>query len=182
MTTNSLHCHPATPNDAITFLTVEIERSAQSGLTLRYRLAGNLEKILIPAPRPSAARDGLWRHTCFEAFAAAETATYREFNFSPSGAWAAYAFGAYRTQIPWTIGMPPAIEVSRSQDQLLLTAHIAADDLPTGGRLTLGLTAVIESVDGNLSYWALHHPGERPDFHDRTGFVYPLAPSFSTTL
>ncbi|EIC29172.1 MULTISPECIES: DOMON-like domain-containing protein [Methylomicrobium] len=175
MTIKLLHCHSATPNDSIDSLSVEIERDAEAGLTLRYRLAGHLEKILIPAAKPSAAGDGLWRHTCFEAFAAAAgTSAYREFNFSPSREWAAYAFGDYRARRPWSIGTPPVIEVSQPQDQLLLTARIAADDLPAGDRLTLGLTAVIESIDGNLSYWALHHPGEKPDFHDRAGFVYPL--------
>ncbi|MBL1263602.1 DOMON-like domain-containing protein [Candidatus Methylomicrobium oryzae] len=175
MTIKILHCHPATPNDSIGSLSVEIERDAGTCLTLRYRLAGNLEKILIPAAKPSAVGDGLWQHTCFEAFAtAAGTSAYREFNFSPSGEWAAYAFGDYRERMPWSIGTPPVIEVSQPQDQLLLTARIAADDLPAGARLHLGLTAVIESIDGNISYWALHHPAEKPDFHDCAGFVYPL--------
>jgi hypothetical protein len=175
MTTKILYCHPATPTDSIESLTVEIEQSAEAGLTLRYRLAGDLAKILIPAAKPSGVSDGLWRHTCFEAFAAAGTSAYHEFNFSPSGEWAAYAFGAYRARMPWTIGNPPAIEVSRSPHQLLLTARIGADDLPAANRLHLGLTAVIESIDGGgLSYWALHHPNERPDFHDRVGFVHPL--------
>jgi hypothetical protein len=174
MTTKILHCHPATPNDAIHSLSVEIEHNPEDGLKLRYRLVGDMTKILIPLTQPSVASDGLWRHTCFEAFAAAGTSAYHEFNFSPSGEWAAYAFEGYRARRPWTIGKPPAIEVSRSPRQLLLTARIEADDLPAGNRLHLGLTAVVESIAGGLSYWALHHPDERPDFHDRAGFVHPL--------
>lgn len=174
MTTKILYCHPATPNDSIQSLTVTIAQSPEDGLTLRYRLAGDLARISIPAPRPPGAGDGLWRHTCFEAFGAAETSAYHEFNFSPSGQWAAYAFGDYRTPAAWTIAAPPVIEVSQSSHQLLLTARIAPGDLPTGKGLQLGLTAVVESIDGSLSYWALHHPGERPDFHHRAGFVYPL--------
>jgi hypothetical protein len=174
MTTKILHCHPATPNDAIHSLSVEIEHYPEGGLKLRYRLVGDMTKILIPIAQPSVASDGLWRHTCFEAFAAAGTSAYHEFNFSPSGEWAAYAFEGCRARRPWTIGKPPAIEVSRSPRQLLLTARIEADDLPAGNRLHLGLTAVVESIAGGLSYWALHHPDERPDFHDRAGFVHPL--------
>jgi hypothetical protein len=174
MTTKFLHCHPATPNDAIQSLSVEIEHYPEGGLKLRYRLVGDLAKILIPAAKPSLASDGLWQHTCFEVFAAAGTSAYHEFNFSPSGEWAAYAFDDYRTQRPWTMGNPPAIEVSRSPHQLLLSARIEAGDLPAGNRLHLGLTAVIESSGGGLSYWALHHPEERPDFHARAGFVHPL--------
>jgi hypothetical protein len=174
MTTKILYCHPVTSNDAIQSLSVEVEHYPEGGLKLRYRLAGDLAKILIPAAKPSIASDGLWRHTCFEAFAAAGTSAYHEFNFSPSGEWAAYAFDDYRARRPWTIGKPLAIEVSRSPHQLLLTARIEADDLPAGNRLHLGLTAVVESSEGGLSYWALHHPNKRPDFHDRAGFVHPL--------
>lgn len=31
--------------------------------------------------------------------------------------------------------------------------------------LRLALCAVIEASDGSLSYWALAHPADRPDFH-----------------
>ena len=43
--------------------------------------------------------------------------------------------------------------------------------------LLLGLTAVIESTDGSLSYWALAHPRGVPDFHARAGWTarLPLA-------
>ena len=34
----------------------------------------------------------------------------------------------------------------------------------------IGLTAVIETADGQLSYWALQHPAARPDFHHRGGW------------
>ena len=54
--------------------------------------------LLVPAPAPPVRTDGLWRHTCFEAFIApAGSSEYWEYNFSPSGAWAAYHFTAYRT-------------------------------------------------------------------------------------
>ena len=39
------------------------------------------------------------------------------------------------------------------------------------GPARLGLTAVIEEAGGRLSYWALRHPAERPDFHDAGGFA-----------
>ena len=37
-------------------------------------------------------------------------------------------------------------------------------------------TAVVEDHEGQLSYWALCHPVERPDFHDAAGVVATLAP------
>ncbi len=35
----------------------------------------------------------------------------------------------------------------------------------------LALSAVIEEVRGRLSYWALTHPTEKPDFHHEAGFL-----------
>jgi len=46
--------------------------------------------------------------------------------------------------------------------------------LPGASSLRLALSAVVEETDGRLSYWAIAHPGERPDFHHRDGFVLPL--------
>ena len=34
-----------------------------------------------------------------------------------------------------------------------------------GVAIALGLSAVIEEADGNVSYWALAHPPGKPDFH-----------------
>jgi hypothetical protein len=48
--------------------------------------------------------------------------------------------------------------------------------LPGASALRLALSAVIEETDGHLSYWALAHPAERPDFHHRDGFVLALEP------
>ncbi|MBI1251562.1 MAG: hypothetical protein GC189_08835 [Alphaproteobacteria bacterium] len=40
----------------------------------------------------------------------------------------------------------------------------------------VGLSAVIETIDGGKSYWAIAHPSERPDFHHSDSFVCELAP------
>jgi hypothetical protein len=37
--------------------------------------------------------------------------------------------------------------------------------------LRLGLSAVIEDIDGRLSYWALKHPPGKPDFHHPDSFA-----------
>ena len=141
-------------------------------------MTGDLAQIRIPAPQPPAAVDGLWEHTCFEAFIAVEgKASYHEFNFSPSGQWAAYAFSDYRVRSAWTISQAPVINFAQSYGHLLLEAVIAAADLPQNiadKPLQLGLTAVIETNDGSRSYWALHHPEARPDFHHRAGFILRL--------
>jgi len=178
MLKKSLICHPDTPCPSAHVLQVEIESNTENAIQLSYRLTGDIAKILIPEPMPANATDGLWQHTCFELFLAqTDTPAYHEFNFSPSGEWAAYAFQDYRKRMPWTIGQPPVVTSKKTRSELILTSRIDAAELLSDGNahsLQLGVSAVVESLTGELSYWALHHPGERPDFHDRRSFVCPL--------
>ena len=67
--------------------------------------------------------------------------------------------------------MAPSIAVEVSAEALILAVTL---DLGRTGPLKLAVSAVIEEVDGQLSYWALTHPGERPDFHNPDGFVLDL--------
>ena len=179
MPNQRLTCHHDTAVcSAVQTMNVEIERQPQGTLHLSYELTGDLAQIRIPAQQLPTAVDGLWEHTCFEAFIAVEgKASYHEFNFSPSGQWAAYAFSDYRVRSAWTIRQAPVINFARSYGHLLLEAVIAAADLPQNiadKPLQFGLTAVIETNDGSRSYWALHHPEARPDFHHRAGFILRL--------
>jgi hypothetical protein len=182
MLTYALTCHGVTVRTAVQSLCAEVEQAPTGCLSLRYRLSGDTAQLRIPAPQPPAAVDGLWEHTCFEAFVAVEgEARYREFNFSPSGQWAAYAFKGYRKRSEWTARQTPFIAVARAKGQLLVEALIAADDLPpndSGKPLQLGLAAVLEAEDGRVSYWALRHPAPRPDFHHRAGFVSAFCRTF----
>jgi hypothetical protein len=160
--------HPRSPCEAVTRLEVEVAR-AGDGLALCYGLTGELNRLVIPARAAPERTDGLWNHTCFEAFVAADGDGYREFNFAPSGAWAAYGFEAYRKGMAPLEGIdPPRIETTTTADTLELRVVLAPPPL---GPVRLGLTAVIEEAGGRLSYWALRHPAERPDFHDVGGFV-----------
>lgn len=160
--------HAISPCPALNSVDVSVQRT-QSRLTLRYRLQGELSALVIPAPSSPEQRDGLWQHTCCEAFIRiANDEPYREFNFSPAGHWAAYGFTGYRAGMQ-SLSIQPLIRLERTAQTLQLTATIA---LPTDlhhRSLQLGLSAVIEARDSELSYWALAHSGERPDFHHRAG-------------
>ena len=181
MTQHQLICHAGAATTAIESIEVELQALPEGRLQLRYALTGDLSQLRIPAPQAQAAVDGLWEHTCFEAFIGVEDdAGYHEFNFSPSGQWAAYSFSGYRVRSAWTAGQAPAIDVTQTGRQLQLAAVISAADLPpnkTGQPFQLGLTAVIEAIDGSRSYWALRHPEARPDFHHRAGFILPFNPT-----
>jgi hypothetical protein len=136
---------------------------------------GDLSAVRIPEHRPSRRVDGLWRHTCFEAFVmAGEGPGYREFNFSPSGEWAVTAFRGYRDAGEPAAEAGPVITVRRSGERLALDTEIRPECLPPGRSLRLGLSAVVEDAHGELSYWALRHPAGRPDFHHTDAFALPL--------
>ena len=68
----------------------------------------------------------------------------------------------------------PAIAVERGASEVELRAEVSG--LPDDGLWRVGLTAVVEDVEGRISYWALAHPGEKPDFHHPDSFVLELAP------
>jgi hypothetical protein len=177
--------HPDTNDDAIKQLYIGVNAHYKNGdLTLHYDLTGAIHNLLIPSPQPQTETNELWKHTCFEAFIAVvddETHTrYHEFNFSPSGQWAAYAFTNYRQRKAWQANNPPAINCTHSSKHLYLEAIIKSADLPdkpVHQPYRLGLSAVLETAEGQLSYWALSHPSGAPDFHHRRGFTLSLNPA-----
>ena len=175
---NQLHNHPASPTVPLLSLVADARRLADGTLSFIYKLRGDPAQLLIPPAHDNARRDGLWQHTCFEAFIAVQGETaYREFNFSPSGQWAAYAFTAYRQAENSILQLAsPRIAPNISADGFTLSAHLAPDALPPNSHLQtlrVGLCAVIENAK-SLSYWALHHATERPDFHHPGSFILPL--------
>lgn len=174
-TLHSLACHPQTPTEAVRGIGVRVDGATRGSLTLSFALEGDLSALRIPESRSPRRAGGLWRYTCFEAFVMAEEGPgYREFNFSPSGEWAAYAFRGYREGGELEIQPGPAITVRRSAERLELVAVIRPDCLPPGRSFRLGLSTVVETADGVVSYWALHHPPGRPDFHHSDAFTVQL--------
>ena len=170
----TLACHPQTPSQAIREIDVVVEEASGS-LILTFCLVGDISSLSIPESRSSRKVGHLWRHTCFEAFVMeGEGPEYREFNFSPSGEWAVYAFRGYRDGGELENELAPEIVVRKTKDRLELGAEICRDFLPQGGPLRLGLSAVVEDAEGVLSYWALRHPPGKPDFHHTDSFALQL--------
>lgn len=167
-------------------------------LLLEYSLswpATTTTALLIPqaaaAAQPPRRRDGLWHHTCFEAFVgAAGSPHYWELNLSPNGDWNVYRFSAYRSgqqsdegyaALPCTrLGpraAPPHGDCRQSPPRALVVLALRwrlPPALQAAGGLQLGLASVLEHSDGALSYWALQHPGSEPDFHDARGWTLSL--------
>lgn len=170
----SLRPHPGGPAPAAAVRGTV--RRAGGRLVVRYLLMPPPAGLRLPPPAAPGPADGLWRETCLELFVAAGSgAAYREFNFAPSGRWAAYAFSGYRAPDAGPVPAPPRCQWTRAASgALALRAELPAAALPRGP-WRIGISAVLEAADGSLSYWALRHPAARPDFHDAGGFALLLA-------
>lgn len=172
--------HPETSSQWVHGIEARVVWMEGGYLALTYSLKRDITRLRIPPPQPTRRAEGLWRHTCFEVFLAVKRQpTYYEFNFSPSGEWAAYGFKSYRDGGPIEVdGLEPEITVRSAANNFELEAIVRLDRLPAVTRqipLRLGISAVIEENDGTLSYWALKHPPGKPDFHHPDSFALELA-------
>ena len=165
----SLIPHPDHPHPDLEITVGLTARPDAVGLS--YRLSGAVEKILLAEPGEPARADHLWQHSCFELFLKPVGQDgYVEFNFSPSGRWAAYAFDGRRTGMrDLVVAVAPHIETVDNGVTVDCDLSGLAD-----GAMAMALTAVIEATDGTRSYWALAHAPGPPDFHNPAGFIATL--------
>ena len=176
----NLLCHPATPAPVVRTIETQTSWQPDGTLVITYCVWGDMARLRVPPPSLAEPADLLWEHTCFEAFVGVpRESTYREFNFSPSGQWATYAFSDYRQRIEESLASAaPRIATQHFAGHLELQATLASENLPFAtSQLEIGLSAVIEATDvveGFHSYWALNHPASRPDFHHRASFALTL--------
>ena len=170
----ALQPHPNAAGTAVSGIDVQVSR-VKNSLSVRYSIRGFLDRVRIPEFAAPHRADELWEHTCCELFVADGTGpAYREFNFSPSGSWGAYIFDRYREQAAVEYsGAEPRVAVRRHSGALDLEASVTMDPGPHPP-LKLAVSAVIEETDGTLSYWALKHSGDKPDFHHPASFAIEL--------
>ena len=152
---------------------VALRRRADA-LTLDWRVS-RASDLLLPSRAEPVRQDGLWRTTCFELFlkpGAGEA--YVEFNFSPSGKWAAYHFDGFRRGMRNASVEPPKIVAGPAGRIFALSASIDLRPFVLTPSARLGLSAVLESKSGATSFWAAAHKGDKPDFHRADGFIARL--------
>lgn len=149
--------------------------AANGWLTLRWKLSGS-GRVRFPPLAGNCRADNLWRTTCFELFVVAgQGPGYSEFNLSPSEQWAAYHFTAYRDGMSEHPVTPaPVCTLRQGRNSAIFDAAIPRPALPAWP-WHYGLSAVIEEEGGHMSYWALAHPAEKPDFHAPACFTGTLA-------
>lgn len=142
-------------------------------LSLRFVVTGAGNQLALPPlSTVPQRRDGLWQASCFEMFAATD-AGYAEYNFSPSGDWAAYHFTGYRRGMALLNVPAPHIRLARSDHGLTLEVTLSLPPkLAQDARV--GFSAIIADTAGNKAYWALRHPPGVPDFHHDDCFAARL--------
>ncbi len=182
---HALKLHPQSRCDAVSRIEVEATYHGSYPLLLHYLVSGKINDLCLAPPGAPNRAGRLWEHSCFEAFLCATLGgAYCEFDFAPSYEWVAYGFTGYRN------GMRELMEIAigsvvTSSNETDYEMQISLDlgclpNTPADATLHLGLSAVIEELSGNKSYWALAHPPGAPDFHHRDCFALKLPPQEQT--
>ncbi len=146
-----------------------------------FTVSGRIGDICWPGAAAPERRDGLWRHTCFEAFVRLpESSSYVELNYSPSGEWAAYRFRGYREAMESLDVPTPGIRTLATETYVGIVTAIdlgGIEALSPKRPWLFNISAVIEASDGSRSHWALAHPSDVPDFHHPDCFVLEVPPA-----
>jgi len=171
--------HPDTPPSGPPFkVWVNVDHSgafgAKATTNIWFCIGAPADRFVIPEPLKEPQRaENLWEATCFEAFLRIPGMdSYQEWNFAPSGEWAAYDFTSHREGRTESDVAAPYIRIEDNLTWWALGATISVD---ADAVWALGLSAILEERDGTKSYWALAHaPGDKPDFHDAACFAAHL--------
>ena len=175
MTETVLQCHPLSEQRFVAVITVHVDRAEGGRLQIKYTLHGVIDGVHFPEVTQPERTDGLWKNTCFELFCGrADDGSYVEFNFAPSGQWAAYAFTGYREGMMELACPPPHIGCTAGEGIFEMTVTV---DVPESLRtvdVMAGFSAVIADKHGRTAYWALAHPPGKADFHHKDCFALQL--------
>ncbi|MGN6589704.1 MAG: DOMON-like domain-containing protein [Sphingomicrobium sp.] len=172
--------HPSTPPADPGFkVWVNVDHVGALGVVattnIWFGVGAPASRFVMPEPAEQPQRtDELWTTTCFEAFLREQgEEAYREWNFAPSGNWAAYDFSSYRDGKSDPEVVEPYVRLEDNMTWWAIGATINAD---AAIKWDLGLSVVLEEKDGTKSYWALAHgTDEKPDFHDAACFAAQLS-------
>lgn len=172
----SLQSHPQSPASAVDELWVTYSWVRSGRLRIRFYVKGAIASLSIPQKTEPLRADGLWENTCFELFIREQSASsYCEFNFSPSGCWAAYQFSAYREDMAdLELAEPPHIVCETSDTHVDMKVTLDLSDVAQLSSYDVAFSAVVADKQGGKSYWALSHPQAKPDFHHEQSFTHQL--------
>ncbi len=137
-------------------------------MTFDVQLSGNLDSLDWPNRDQCLIREyGLWESTCLELFLGPINGEhYWEFNLAPTGHWNCFSFSDVRQDMQESDSLRlTSFSASKTSDSVQARAEIECIDIDLA-EIRIGISAVI--AQGNqLSYHALSHRSESPDFHAR---------------
>jgi hypothetical protein len=147
-------------------------------LSIEYQLRGDLTQIeILPPARLTTRQDRLWEATCFEFFIGIPSdRNYWEFNLAPTGDWNIFRLNDYRQGLRPELAFT-SLQLMRDRKANLLLLVLECDlskIIPVRQPIEVSVTAVIKSVRGEISYWALTHCGSIADFHLRDSFTIDI--------
>ncbi len=174
MQIHRLTAHPARRPIRVANVQVVSQFLKDGTLFLRWRIDG-AQKLVLPPYAGSGRADDLWKTTCFELFLDLGDGKYREFNFSPSGRWAAVDFASYRVK-SGNAELRNWPETAIERGDSIVTGSVRVPGEALAGATHGALATVIEEEGDVISFWAHAHHQEQPDFHDRTCFTTQFVP------
>jgi hypothetical protein len=179
MNSHSFSLKPFQSSGTLPFLEISGNIGRHSNtLTISYTLHGLLSEVIIPAPADVPARkNALWEETCFEFFLGTKNSDrYWEFNLSPAEHWNVYCFKSYRQGMQEELAFESLpVSVQRKPDVLQLSLNLDLGKINLIDKtLEVAISAVINHVNGKITYWALAHPGPQADFHLKDSFIIEL--------
>jgi len=140
-------------------------------LCLNYFVSGDIENIQWPDFDCIQEGNDLWKTTCLECFCLLEDGkSYIELNFSPKGYWHIYYFDDYRqpSQTLKNVVCISDLVINKKDDGCRLQVEVHLNGISIKD---IGFTAVIEDSNKEISYWALQHASNNPDFHKSETFT-----------
>lgn len=147
-------------------------------VALEFTISNLIDSIILPSRKNKPQRTiGLWNATCFELFLKNRGANeYVEFNFSPTHDWNCFKFQNQNDELKEWIQVKK-VEITSFRDANLyqLKAVFLKSQLPSNfqnvERLLFSTTTVLKHSDDSLSYWAIKHTDNRPNFHHPESFT-----------
>ncbi|NOT77866.1 MAG: hypothetical protein HOP07_02545 [Bacteriovoracaceae bacterium] len=144
-------------------------------LFISYKMTGDLASINLGDGSSLHGRViGLWNKTCFELFLKNKKDQYFEFNFSPTFEWNAFYFEKKGDPLTEYAAQDKiVINVLHSLENFTLIAEIDKRHMPKDfftSEISVGITSVIKDKKDSMSYWALSHADQKPNFHHFESF------------
>lgn len=139
---------------------------------LNYQLLGHLECYNFQKPIKQQRADELWKESCFELFLAhTSSEAYWEINLSPSTAWNAYRFDAYKKgMLPSSLFSTPRIKSLQTDNRYSFDVKMTLQESLLNNELQINLAVILLDKQKKRHFYTLQPRQGHPDFHDRTTF------------